>query len=83
MKKMIFTAVAMLAFSAGSFAKSEEVEVSTSIKQELNCDKADVIDPKTCLSVSMKQISFYQANGATTPDAISLAQDYYYDCIGQ
>ncbi len=81
MKKVIFTAVAMLAFSAGSFAKSREVEVCASIKQELNWDKADVLDPQVCMSVSIKQISAYQGYGATLVDAISLAQDFYYDCL--
>ncbi len=81
MKKVILCAIMMMAFVGTSFAKTGEVEAFASIKQELNLDKADVIDPKVCLKVSIKQISFYQGCGATLADALSLAEAFYYDCL--
>jgi hypothetical protein len=83
MKKMIFTALAVLVFSAGGFAKTGKVEAVTTKKQELKLDKTDIIDPTVCLSVSIKQIRAYQALGATTADAVSLAEAFYYDCLNR
>ena len=83
MKKLILSAVMMMAFVGTSMAKTGEVEAFDSIKQELNWDKADVIDPQVCLSVSIKQIGFYQGCGASTADAVSLAEAFYYDCLEQ
>ena len=81
MKKLIFSAIAMIAFVGSSMANDiAEKEVTATIEKEAEL-KTTEIDFNTCLLVAIKQMMFYQENGASFEDALSLADVFFVDCI--
>lgn len=81
MKKVIFSAIAMIAFVGSSMASDiAEKEVAAIIEKEAEI-KTTAIDFNTCLLVAIKQVMFYQENGASFEDSISLADAFFVDCI--
>lgn len=85
MKKMFFTAIALVAFSGASMANTiEEKKTIEPTKKEEVATKN--VETKTilldvCNRLWYSQVSFYQQNGATEEDAMELADNGFNQCL--
>lgn len=80
MKKLFFSAVALVAFSSVSMANTIEIEVKKTTCSDNS--KKDIVDPD-CHWYSFQVYNSARENGYSVSDANILANRMYFRCMGE